>query len=333
MWCMWSSGGDKGRRDREELPAWGSPGGGVRDLEPNRGGTGEIVGFTMACEINNAVESLGQWQRSGFYKVTGAQAYTAGRWHDLSMTQGSPRPNVYPGGLATATRLWYKSSGNIWHGANVSPKTKHLKSLMAFSATSTAVPSTLLLCDYIMFYPLIDLDDDSVQDMDNTSQALPRYTTGAGVMMFLVTTADAGGVSANIVVNYTNSSGTAGRTTPITVATTASSIPAHLTCSGVVANNYGPFLPLADGDNGVRSVQSVQLSTGMGGGWATLVLCKPLATFPLQTVSVPTERDYAIMLPSLPRVYDEAFLNFLYFPGGATAAGAIIQGFAEFIWN
>ena len=46
--------------------------------------------------------------------------------------------------------------------------------------TTNGSPDHVHLLDYLMFYPLIDLDDDVEQVMDNTV-TLPRYDDGAGV--------------------------------------------------------------------------------------------------------------------------------------------------------
>lgn len=67
-------------------------------------------------------------------------------------------------------------------------------------------------------------------------------------------------------------------------------------------------------------------------GLITLVLVKPLAYHTLYDITAPAERDFAIDFPSLPRVYDDAYLNFICHPVG-TLASAQITGLAEFIWN
>jgi hypothetical protein len=81
------------------------------------------------------------------------------------------------------------------------------------------------------------------------------------------------------------------------------------------------------------SVESVQLSAASGAGNTALVLARPLFTIPMMTASVASERDLLNQLPSLPRVYDGAYLAPLYFCGAATVASAMFYGHIEFAWG
>lgn len=56
------------------------------------------------------------------------------------------------------------------------------------ATASTALPITLTLCDYLMYYPLIDEGTTDEQFMIN-SENLPRYETGAGVQVMAVSVA------------------------------------------------------------------------------------------------------------------------------------------------
>jgi hypothetical protein len=134
-------------------------------------------------------------------------------------------------------------------------------------------------------------------------------------------------------MSYTNSASTAGRTLPVTVSCTASAITPHITHSGTAANNYGPFLPMASGDLGVQSVQSVQLSAASGAGTAALVLYKPIFTIPLTTATVASERDFVNQIPSLPQIKDGACLTWLLFSGAAVASSSNFYGSVEFGWG
>ena len=161
---------------------------------------------------------------------------------------------------------------------------------------------------------------------------LPIYTNGAGCRLFWVQTATAGATAQNIALSYSNTTPTAGRALPVTVAMTASAIAPHISHSGTAANNYGPFLPLASGDTGVSAVASVTFSAANTGTGA-LCLARPLLTLPLTTASVAAERDLLNQLPSLPRVMDGACLTWLYFAGAATAATTNFYGSVEFGWG
>lgn len=92
-------------------------------------------------------------------------------------------------------------------------------------------------------------------------------------------------------------------------------------------------MPLASGDYGVRSVQTLTLSAASLAGTAALVLAKPLLEIPLTTASVMTERDLLNQLPSLPKIDDGACLTWLYMAGAATAASTSFYGHTEQVWG
>jgi len=160
-----------------------------------------------------------------------------------------------------------------------------------------------------------------------------RYTNGVGVRAALVITTTAGATAHNLSMTYTNSASVGSRTMPFTVSCTASAITPHITHSGTAANNYGPFLPLASGDVGIESVQSVQLSASSLAGTAALVLYKPILTIPLVALGVATERDLLNQIPSLPQIKDGACLTWLYFTGASTAANTNFYGALEVGWG
>jgi hypothetical protein len=176
------------------------------------------------------------------------------------------------------------------------------------------------------------MNSSSAQTL-TTGTALTRYTDGVGLRAFLVPTVAAGATAHSVSLSYTDQGGASGNSLPVTVACTASAIVGHITHSGVAANNYGPFLPLASGDTGIRSVQSITISAASGAGTAALVLCRPLATVPITTLGVAGERDLVNMVPSMPRIVDGACLTWLYFAGAATAASTNFYGSIDVAWG
>ena len=233
----------------------------------------------LISEISN-----GKFYRADWNKITGAAAYTAGRWYDMSALGGTPVANAWAG-TSLAWTTCDESTGNgtqifgIRHGGNVSTDTKHLLNASAITAVATGVPSQLMLVDMCGYYPGINMNASTLQTLTGTPTL--RYTNGVGVRASLVITATSGATAHNLSMSYTDQDGNTGNTLPVTVSCTASAITPHITHSGTAANNYGPFLPLSNGDTGIRSVQSVQLSAASGAGTAALVLYKPIMTIPL----------------------------------------------------
>ena len=300
------------------------------------------MGFVSTKDYVDAGTS-GSRVRSSFQRVfNSSAAAVAGRWYDFSMMQGDPQCNIYPVTTPLAAHtLNYLSDGNLWHGGNKLPETKHLKNVIMYSSAATTCPTIFLLCDYLMYYPLIHPNISTVPQTFNNSITLPRYTDGNGVRMFLVATSDLGPYASTVVITYVNSDGNSETTGGTFYVPTSSSYPLSvvastpITCIPTSAANtiscFAPFIPLCPLSHGIRSVTSIQFLTGMGGGTCALVLVKPLAYIPAVTVSVASERDYFVDIPSLPQIYDGACLNILALPSAAIPLGSIYQGYFEFI--
>jgi hypothetical protein len=290
--------------------------------------------FSSMDDLINEMTS-GKFSRADWNKLTGAAAYAAGRWYDMSNLNGTPVANAWAG-TALAWRTCDEATGNgtqifgIPHGGNVSPDTKHILNVSAVTAVATGVPAQLMLVDLQGYWPGISNNSAVAQTLTGTPSL--RYTNGAGCRLFWVQTAAAGATAQNIALSYSNTVPTSGRALPVTVAMTASAIAGHISHSGTAANNYGPFLPLASGDTGVSNVASVTMSAANTGTGA-LCLARPLLTLPITTASVAGERDLLNQIPSLPQVKDGACLVWLYFAGAATAASTNFYGSLEMAWG
>lgn len=288
------------------------------------------MGFRNLSEIVAAYDA-GQTLVSSWRKVP-TQTTASGIWFDLSMSPGNPIPNYYAATPLEAKVLARSTDYGINHGGVVSPSTKHLKQFMAISTTATAAPLILLLCDYLLYYPFVDMSvaGGDAQPMTNTA-AITRYTDGAGVQIMAVEVASQIG-GAQFYVTYTNQDGTAGRVTATVTCNTQVVNGTIITSASATSGAAGPFLPLQGDDTGVRSIESVTFLGAGDVGLVTFVLIKPLAYHAIQEITAPAERDFAIDFPSMPRIYDDAYLNMICHPVGTLASAPII-GLAEFVWN
>ena len=277
-------------------------------------------------ESFNAAYDEGRTRFTGWRKVP-SQTTGSGIWFDLSMSPGNPVPNYYAATPLASKRMAQSTDGGIAHGGAATPGTKHLHRLMALTTTATAVPLPMILCDYLMYYPFVDMADTSSL---TTSETLPRYTTGAGVQVMAVEVASqVGGTSFNIT--YTNSDGTAGRTSQTVTCNTQVVPGTIITTGGGAAGNAGPFIPLQRGDSGVRSIEGVTFLTN-DVGLITLVLVKPLAYLNVFDITAPAEKDFFHNTQTMPIIVDDAYLNFVCYPSGTLAAAPIL-GTAEFVYS
>lgn len=280
-----------------------------------------MAGFTsvknlVESEVDNGKVHYSTWRKSP------TQATGSGVWFDLALSPGNPAPFYYASSPAVAA-VMDKTNGGLNHGSAVSPSKKFLRKMLLMTTTATALPLNVKILDYLLYYPFIDESlDGEVQLMDNT-QALTRYSDGAGVqIMTVVVAGHATGLTQTFTCSYTNQDGVSGRTT----------IPARLnnqfvngtiiTTSLATDGCAGPFIPLQAGDTGVRSIESLTM-TGSDVGLMTLVLVKPLAQLTLRGIDAPVEVDYLKDFSQLPEIKDNAYINLICCPVGSLAATAL----------
>ncbi len=289
-----------------------------------------MAGFANARRLADA-QDAGKYLYASFRKQA-TQTTSVGVWFDLSMSPGNPAPNYYIGSPGVFVPLKQSTDGGLRHGGNVSPAKKFLRKLSVQCATAAAAVTPMKLLDYIGFYGFIDESVLDEQFLDNTAP-LPRHVDGAGVQLMPVVVAGQTG-GQPFTVSYTNQDGVAGRTTT-SVRMSTQFVNGTILCSqngGATYPHAGPFLPLQNGDTGVRSVQSVTIG-GIGDvGLFALVLVKPLASISLYEITAASETDFLLDAATMPVIEDDAYLNFIALPTG-TLSGAPIIGILETTWN
>lgn len=296
-----------------------------------------MAGFTSQDNMINEISTNGKFYRSDWQKSTFATtAHTAGVWYSLFRGGGNPPADTI---LGTGTNLAFQAlrddttnATGIPHGGDVGAGTgyKVLLNAAAQTAAATTAPCVLMLVDMLGFYPITTVTTTGDQALNNTV-TLPRYTDGAGVRAFVTPSTVMGAGTPNIQLTYTDSGGTAGNLTPATLPIGNTAAPVtQIVYSGTGSGKFGPFMPLAIGDAGIRSVQQFNLSATYTSGVLNLVLCKPLMTLPITTLGVTAERDLVNQFMSMPKVYDEACLAWLMLAGAATPVASPLSGHLEF---
>lgn len=283
-----------------------------------------MPGFANIAALAGA-DAAGRTSFCSFRKVPG-QVSVAGNWFDLSMAAGNPLPNYYATEPLVAAIL--NSDRGIYHGAAKSPASKHLTHIGVMTPTA-AIVGRLTLLDYLLYYPFIDGDSSDIQTLDNSVQ-LPRYTDGEGVQIMAVTSAPTTG-GGTMTVSYTDSDGNAQTSPIIDINTTAANIATIATSEQFQAAGGMPFVRLASGSRGVRSIQDVTM-IAPSGGLLALVLVKPIASTVTREINTMHETEFVRLTPGAPRIYDGAYLNFILNPSGSAATG-ILTGYCKFAWS
>ena len=276
------------------------------------------MGFSQLKDLVDAEVTGGAFSIASFRKTT-SQTTVSPVPFDLSMAAGNPTAQFYASEPLVAALI------NAKHGLSVGgdpTATNHLAELLVLSTSTGFAPGSFMLCDYLLYYPFVDMDNTDTQMMDNTV-TLPRYKSGSGVRIFAVAQSPSIGNGA-FSVTYVNQDGVTKSTGTIACSSGVTNI-----ASSIIRPGF--FLPLAVGDTGVQSITSVTFSSA-NGGLAAFVLVKPLTSIELEETISPAEINYYKDHPSLPRILQGAVLNFIAM-SGATAAGAALIGTIKTIWK
>lgn len=141
----------------------------------------------------------------------------------------------------------------------------------------------------------------TAQTTNLSTAALTRYTSGEGVMIGLTIYTQIGTTGTTVSCSYTNSSGTAGRTSPLVV----------FGGTGFREASRLILLPLQAGDTGVQSVQSVTVTatTGTAGNFG-VTLFKPIYAMLMDQVNGVAVIDFVTGYSGggIPEVVDGACL-------------------------
>ena len=198
---------------------------------------------------------------------------------------------------------------------------------MATLSTNIAT-SNLMLLDYVMYVPFVDLGTTDLQEIDNTI-TLPRFQDGNGLRVMCICQGVGTGYT-TLTMNYINQDGDL-KSASTLLEPSASTVGSFV--NGFNASNGVMWFNLQRGDYGIRSIVSVQASTSVGAICA-LVIVKPICSIGLAEISTPCEVDYLIDRGSLPKVHNDAYLNFIAFnPSSSSTTSPSYYGFINFIWE
>lgn len=302
------------------------------------------MGFSSQDDLIASITVDGQVGRIDYQKTT-AVAGVAGTWTDLGTATGSTPVDAYAGTSLTfvATDDTY-SGGAVYHGGDVSTATKHFLNASASVFAAAGAPWILLCVDQVGYVPITTTDVTgtgsrtvTMTPISNTGAKVDRWANGAGLRAYFSTEVAPTAGGPNLTTfTYTNQAGTTGKTLGATVGFAATPVTGMIPHSGNAATRYGPFLPLAAGDSGIRDIENFTLSGGTaytGSGQLVLHLVRPLWQIPIPASGILTERDFVNQLPSLPKIPDGACIRFLLFQTGATTTTSPVNVFCDYGWN
>jgi len=300
------------------------------------------MGFSSQDELISSITTDGQIESIVYQKTTPA-AGLAGHWQHALSGVGSIPAATFSGAEATfvaTDNTW--SEGAIPIGDQTDPITKHIMSMGVSMVAAAGAPWFVLPIDLVGYAKLTTTNVSTtgaktitMTPIGSTAANVDRYPEGEGLRMFVASYATMGANAPTMQVTYTNSAGTAGKTTQAGIVSTASATSGILLNSGNAANKVGPFLNLAAGDTGVKDIQTLTWGgTAHASGSVFIGLCKPLCMpIPVPATGLYNMVDFVNTLPSLPRLRNGANVQFLIFATGATTAAATLYANFDYGFN
>lgn len=273
--------------------------------------------------------SSGKRFRTTFAKSSAnAAAGVAYRMYELfSSPNFVPGGMIWPGAAGVGTQCTGATVGALDLGTTLAAgETRHLLNAMLYTPTTTCVPGMAYLVDFLAYHPACSVNAPTALG----AIALPRYTTGDEVMCSVFVQVLLGATTPSLTLTYVDSGGTS-RTA--TVVSPTNSLP--IQTAFMNGSSWWLSMPAVAGVNGVRSITSYTVNSGATAtGSVCFVLYKILATIPILTLGTPVERDFAVQMPSLPLIEDQAWgstpcLGWIVIPGGAMISAANLSGHIE----
>lgn len=194
------------------------------------------------------------------------------------------------------------------------------KFLIQFGATNNLTNSIVILYDRLAHMGGLSGNTTATQTVN--TPALTRYsgTSSIGNMIFVEIYATLGTTNANFTVTYTNQDGTSGRTGSFTLQSTSQ-----------FAGQVYP-IRLQAGDTGVRSVESVALSssTGTQGNFG-ITIGRPISIVAPLINGTADIKDFATGLPGIPKIERNACLCFLFNTANPIGEQSLFSGMLTFV--
>jgi hypothetical protein len=290
----------------------------------------------------SASDDEGRSWLSFFRKVPPSTATIAGQWFDYSTASGVPVPNYYASAPLVSQRL-DPLTGIFVPAQNAA---RWLKKIVVMSAAASVTGTTnqnqtLMLLDYLLYVPFIDLDAAGEEQVFDTTTGLDRNTDGVGVQMMMVTQAPTAG-GGSYTLKYIDTDDVE-RTTEIIYCPAAQ--PSGTLCTAVsAAAGVSPFVPLGANVRGVKRPVSLTVNVA-NGGLAALVLVKPVdmsyvreecrrpTSSPTESYGDAAESERIRSKAGSRKLENNAFLSWIGYGVAGSLASAPLVGYIESFWE
>jgi hypothetical protein len=287
-------------------------------------------------------EANGKSWLSFFRKVPPTVATNPVNWYDYSTASGVPVPNYYASSPLTAALF------DPEKGIYVPEQTgaRWLKRTITMSAAQSVTSTTnqnqpLMLLDYLLYYPFVDMDAAGEEQVFDNTVTLPHYADGVGVKIMVVAQAATTG-SGTFTVKYIDTNDVE-RTTQ-TVQCPYSQVSGTLVTAVSNQAGFSPFVPLNASVRGVKRILSVTMGVA-NGGLAAFVLVKPFqmsyareecrrpTSSPTESYGEAYEIERIRQRAGSEKIESGAFLGWIGCGVAGTLASAPLVGMIESFWE
>lgn len=293
--------------------------------------------FANTSALSASFEGGKTWI-STFRKQIGGTATVVGQWYDYSYAGGNPIANYYASSPLEAQVLDASKGIIVPRMETTARQYLHRMTVMASGPSFGSSNHPLMLCDYLLFYPFIDMDAAGEDQVMAQTETLPRYADGRGLQMIVVAQSPTVG-GGRFTITYTDANDVLRTTESMFCgASQPAGALAHATgaTTGVVA-----FVPMPAGATGVKRVESVNFSVANGG------LCAVVIVRPLQAGYINDESRRAAndsfgdsyeseMMRTrggIVELKDGAFLGLLGQCVTSSIASVVLTGTIETVWS
>lgn len=247
-----------------------------------------------------------------------AYTVTLGRMYSLWTYAGNPCVGTAPTASAVPTNA---TDGSMRQTNASGGRTKYLTGLYAMMK----IQGALILYDRLVHQAGLSGTTTGAQTTNLPTSALTRYSGAASVgnQIWLEIYSPVGTTATTVSATYTNESGTGSKTTPLVT----------FGGTGELEQTRMIHLPLATGDTGVRSVESVTLSasTVSAAGNFGVTIVRPLALIANISSGAGAVTDYITGKPGPVPIADNACLALMYDPASTTQASFFLTGALQFV--
>lgn len=279
------------------------------------------------AQVSDAYDAGRHW--TGYMRRAGP-ALTAGYWSDFSYASGIPVANFYASTPLVSATL--NATDGILHGPSVndSGHKKYLHKCLFIPPATSIGQATLHIHDIVAYYPFVD-GDGGEQSLSHVLSSI-RYG-GVGCQLMVVSQGAGYANATDVIINYTDAYDQPKTINPLFLYSmaTAGQLASQQYDALAITGTYTVGNPYIQCPTGIKSIQSINFPTGVGGIFAFAIV-RVLDTISLQEIGTPIEIDCIRDHLMMEEVEDGAYISMLV-RSSVSATPSTAHAELSFVWG